>query len=456
MAIEKIKVGTRRIAMTKHADAGQRDTTGVKPGTERTVNVDKKSYIYYPWGDNNILPNERVKLLRSNGDAQNLVQARIDFLYGGGFGFFKHVKKDNIIIREPFTNDAIEEYIDAYNVPDLSEVIDRALTSIVETGNAFIRRNVVEDLPIYSVKDSLIMRATLADPIVKTYLLCPDWTDQDAMDKHTSVMPAYNPESTDVMDSIVHLRPYQSGQPYYGYAQYWGDQSVHWIEVMNYIASSMIGTVKHNKNLAHVVRVASRYFDEMAASASLDDTTSDEPEDFEKQKDKARDEFYKSIENIFSEKNDTGPRLIFDECDLTPDGKLSGFIQFEEIKRSLNAKELNEAYQLALLAFSNASRMLPSLAGVSDGKMLGGSGSELKVAANFQQHFRTARERKLITGLFNSDVKKALKLPKDVYAGFHDILLVSDDKNPAGVEQKKTSGLKQETGDKAEETDTEK
>ncbi|GHB64182.1 hypothetical protein [Persicitalea jodogahamensis] len=441
MATTKIKVGRRQFAFSapaKMADEGQRDTTGPKPSTERAVKVGSTSYKYYPWGDNNLLPNERVKLLRSNGDAQNLVQARIDFLFGGGFGFFKHVQKDGQTIREPFTNQAIEEYQSAYGLPDLGEVVDRINTGLVETGNAFVRRSVVDKLPIYSLKDSLICRATLADPVVKHYLLCPDWSDQESVEKNCQILPVFNPANADVLETMVHLRPYQSGQPYYGFAQYWGEQSVHWIEVMNYIAKSMIGTVKHNKNLAHVCRIASRYFDEMAA-AEIDTESPEEPEDFEKQKNKVRDKFYENVEAMFSEKNDTGPRIIYDECDLTPDGKLAGFIQFEEIKRSLNAKELSEAYQIALLGFANASRILPGLSGVSDGNALGGSGSELKVSANFQQHFRTARERKLVCSLFNSDVKKALKLPKDVFAGFQDILLVSDDKNPAGKENKTTS-----------------
>lgn len=123
---------------------------------------------------------------------------------------------------------------------------------------------------------------------------------------------------------------------------------------------------------------------------------------------------------------------------MSMDGKLSGLIAFEEIKRSLNAKELQEAYDTALRAFANASRFLPSLSGVSDGKTLGGSGSELKVAANYQQFFRTPRERQLILRPFNRDVKKILKLPKDVFAGFYDVLLVSDDKNAAGKENKAT------------------
>ncbi len=179
---------------------------------------------------------------------------------------------------------------------------------------------------------------------------------------------------------------------------------------------------------------------------------SDDSYDPNKEKEKVREAFYKSVSEMIESPD--GPRVIFDECDLGSEGKLNGMIAFEEIKRSLNAKDLGEAYDIALRAFANASRLLPSLAGVSDGKTIGGSGSELKVSANYQQFFRTARERQIILRPFNRDVKSALKLPKDVYAGFYDILLVSDDKNAAGKEAKVTKDAGQKDSN-SQQTETE-
>jgi len=226
---------------------------------------------------------------------------------------------------------------------------------------------------------------------------------------------------------------------------------VQWIEVMNFIAKSIGQTVKHNKNIAHICRVATQYFDQMVAQGSIEET--DDSYDPEREKEKVRTTFYGNVEKMIQ--SEDGPRIIFDECDMGPDGKLSGMIAFEEIKRSLNAKELQEAYDTALRAFANASRLLPTLAGVSDGKTIGGSGSELKVSANYQQFFRTPRERQLILRPFNRDVKTALKLPKDVFAGFFDILLVSDDKNSAGKETKATqdSGKKDSNSQQTEPDD---
>lgn len=413
----------------------QRDVTSARGNVQRSVTAGSKSFDLYPWGENNLLPNERIKLLRTNGDAQNLIEARADFLYGGGFGWFKHVNKNGIITREPYTDNATDEYLDAYGMEDLADVSNQMCTSLIETANIFVNRTLVDQLPVYSIKDSLICRATIAQTRnVGTWLLNSDWGNAESVSKNTIPVPAFNIDNKNTTETIFQLRPYQTGQPYYGFAQYWGEETGFWIEVMNFIAKSIGQTVKHNKNIAHICRVASQYFDQMVASAVIEET--DDTYDPEKEKQKVRDAFYKNVEKMIESEN--GPRVIFDECDMGPDGKLSGMIAFEEIKRSLNAKELQEAYDTALRAFANASRLLPSLAGVSDGKTLGGSGSELKVSANYQQFFRTPRERQLILRPFNRDVKPALKLPADVFAGFFDILLVSDDKNPSGKENKTT------------------
>ena len=441
MSTKKITVGNKVIAFsTPKASAdpadGYSDANGRKVVFDKkTIRVAGRNYPIYPWGMDNLLVNKKVALLRSSGGAQNLTEARVDFLFGGGFGFYKHIQKDGQVIKEPYTDSATEEYLDAYGMDSMPDVVDAILTSMVETGNAFVNRSLVDGLPIYSLKDSLITRATISQKrFVENWLLCPDWSQEDML-KHAIVVPAYQ-VGKEVDETIIQLRPYKSGQPYYGFAQYWDEESCDWIEVMTLIAKMLGSTVKHNRNLAHICRVASKYFDEMASNAAIEEDEAAEPFDLEKQKNKVRDEFYDNVEEMLLDEN--GPKIIYDECGFGVDGKMVPYIQFEEIKRSLNAKELNEAYQIAVLAFANSSRILPGLAGVSDGKMLGGSGSELKVSANYQQYFRTARERKLVEHMFNYDVKKALKLPADVFAGFKDILLVSDDKNPEGKESKTT------------------
>ncbi|PWJ48676.1 hypothetical protein CLV98_1523, partial [Dyadobacter jejuensis] len=320
----KIKLGPRQIAFSKVASVDpkeQRDINSARGNVMRSVMAQNKSFQLYPWGENNLLPNERIKLLRTNGDAQNLIETRADFLYGGGFGWFRHSNKNGIVTREPFSNAATEEYLEAYGMDDLGDVVNQMCTSLIETANVFINRTLVDKLPIYSVKDSLICRATIAEKRqVDTWLLNSDWGNAESVQKNTIPVPGFMTGKELLDESIIHLRPFQSGQPYYGFGQYWGEESVFWIEVMNFIAKSIGQTVKHNKNIAHICRVASQYFDQMVASQSIDNI--DDNYDPEKEKDKVRDQFYKNVEKMIE--SEEGPRVLFDECDISADGKLSG------------------------------------------------------------------------------------------------------------------------------------
>jgi len=133
-------------------------------------------------------------------------------------------------------------------------------------------------------------------------------------------------------------------------------------------------------------------------------------------------------------------RIIFDECTVGPDGKLQPWILFEDIPKGLTGKEYSELYDMAIRAFANGSGILAGLVGVNDGKMLGGSGSELRVSAEYQQFYRTPRDRQAVISFFNRVIKPMLALPADVSFGFKNILLETLDKSKSGSSQKSTSG----------------
>jgi len=147
-----------------------------------------------------------------------------------------------------------------------------------------------------------------------------------------------------------------------------------------------------------------------------------------------RDEFFDSIDKLlFGAEGER--KVIFDECEVGIDGKMIPWVEFVDIPTKITGKEYTELYQTAVMAFANASGILSGLAGVSDGKMLGGSGSELRVSADYQQFFRTPRERQLLMQPYNQIVKPALKLPKNVYRGFKNIVLTPLSESKTGSTQ---------------------
>jgi hypothetical protein len=400
-----------------------RDANSVSGLFKRPFMTGRKSYLIYPWGVNNLMPNEMIDLYRSNGDVMNLVQARIDFLYGAGSGWYKHTPDGKGgTKREPYQDAATKEFADANDLP---AIINALVTYLCETGNVFpnLSRDQGSKFPLITVKDSLLCRAeTATRGYVDNWILAPDWRTV-LSGRSLVAVPAWTPDRRSAPETICQLKRAQTGQFYYGFAQWWAASE--WIRLANRIAPFHNAGLDTEYNVTRICRVAARFFETYGGE------TKEEQEGF-------KDNFYKAVDTLLFGKEGKN-RVLFDECEISVDGKLVPWIDIVPIEKSITGKEYTDLYQASVLAFANASGILAGLAGINDGKMLGGSGSELRVSAEYQQFYRTPRERQVIESFMNRVIKPDLKLPDDVSYGFENIQLETLDKNAAGKSQKTTS-----------------
>ncbi|GAB3767810.1 hypothetical protein GCM10028818_01250 [Spirosoma horti] len=412
----------------------QQDGNSVKGTMKRTVQG--TNYKIYPWGQNNKLPNEMVELYRSNGDVMNLVQTRADFLFGAGCGWFKHRFDGKTLIREPYTDNKVKNF-DLDN--DMQELVNTQLTYLVETGNAFVNQSKESGQLLLSMRDSLTVRAVVATKgFVDTWLLAPDWSQPKA--GNIVAVPSLTLDTKDAPDTLYQIKRKQSGQFYYGFAIWWA--AAEWIRLANRVPTFHNNGLDTEYNASRICRVAEDYINKFGG-------------DTDESKDKFRDEFYTSIDGLLFG-GEGQRRVIFDECVIGTDGKMVPFIEFQDIKTQLTGKEYTELYQMAVTAFANASGILSGLAGVSDGKTLGGSGSELRVSAEYQQFYRTPRDRQAVESYWNRQIKPQIGIPDDVYFGFNNILLETLDKEKSGSSQKSTGsgGAASDTNQTGKETTT--
>lgn len=396
---------------------GNQDANSVKGTQKRSVKVGERTYKIYPWGTNNLLPNEMIDLYRSNGDVMNLVQTRIDFLFGAGVGWFKHSLDGKDLVMTPYSDAKIKAFEE---LNDLQELANGMLTYLVESGNTFINHSLEGGKLTLSLRDSLTVRAAIATQgFVDTWLLCPDWSGP----KNVVAVPAWTEETKTAPETIYRLRRQQTGQFYYGFTIWWA--AAKWIRLANRVPDFHNNGLDTEYNANKICRVADAFIDKFGGET--DET-----------KDAFRDKFYQQVDDILFG-GEGKRRVIFDECAIGSDGKMQPFIEFEVIPTTLTGKEYTELYQMAVTAFANASGILSGLAGVSDGKMLGGSGSELRVTAEYQQFYRTPRERQAVESYFNRVIKRELDLPDDVFFGFKNILLETLDKEKSGSSKKTTA-----------------
>ena len=400
-----------------------------------TVSVDKKNYEVYPWGKNNKLPNEMVELLRSNSDMGNLLNTRADFLFGSGIGLFKRKIDGNDLVLEPVWK---AECLDFMLDNGIEELVDGAILNLVQLNNAFVAvSNTSNGGKSFKAMDATTVRCQKIlenRGVMGNYLVSGRW-DGDSQ-KYSSIFPRYDflkPEGFD--NSIVHLKPNQPGQFYYAYAIWWALKM--WIKVSNKIAPFHLESLETEGNLGNMIHIARKYFDEVLAQNPVKDDG--KPYTFE--------ELYDAFSNMMDKfAFGNGKRTnIIDVCAYdTQNGKLVELMKIDPVKKLMTGNEYSETYSTAARAMINGGQLLGGLANMSDGKMNSGGGTEIRISAEYQQFYRTPRERRLILEFLNRAVrpyaKKKLGLGDDVFFDFKNILLQTLDTNKSGVSQKNGIG----------------
>ncbi|MBB3842200.1 hypothetical protein FHS57_006231 [Runella defluvii] len=405
------------------------DNTG--KGSDVKMTIGGEDVIVYPWGKNNKLPNDMISLLRTNGDLSNLLDTRNDFLFGAGVGLYKRVNDKKDVVFEPYFNADCAEYL---LEKDITAYVDGAGTHIVECGTAFINVSKQKSGKKLIPMDPLTVRTVrLNDGEVEKskYVVSSNWGT--GFRKNGVIVPAYDYDSTSTAnESIVQLMRVQSGQFYYGYPRWWA--SAEWIRLANRIPKFHNQALDTEYNVTHICRIADQYFETMFQIENIET---------EEEKEKYRSTFYAMIDDIVYNKEGKR-RVLYDECPVGEDGKLHGWIELIPVPRTVKGNEYTELYQACVLAFANVSGVLSQLTGISDGKVVGGSGSELRVTAEYQQFYRTPRERELILKPLNRiilpEIRKTFNLPKDVVFGFNNILLEALNTAKTGSTQVGTGG----------------
>ncbi len=409
----------------------QKYDDNVGRGSSVRVTVKGQEIDIYPWGSNNRLPDEMIALLRSNGDVGNLIDARLDFLFGAGIGLFRRINDKGDVVFEPFFDQSAAQYIADQ---ELTEYVDGAATHLIECSSAFVNVSKATKYTKLTALDPLTVRCQRlkAGQFRKEqFAISSSWGQSGQ--KRAALAAAYQYGSdSNPSESITQLMRVQTGQYYYGYSRWWS--AAEWIKLANRIPKFHNSALDTEYNVAHICRIADQYFDTMFAIEGIED---------DKEKAAYRDKFYTMMDEIVFNK-EGARRIIYDECPVGEDGKMHGWIELIPVKRSITGTEYTELYRAAVLAFANASGILAQLTGINDGKVMGGSGSELRVTAEYQQFYRTPRERELILKPLNNiilpEMKKAFNLPADVVFGFNNILLESLNKSKSGSSEVGTGG----------------
>ena len=416
---------TKKAVVTLDGDRYDSNTNkGNLYGQKRTISIKGVSYDIYPWGKDNRLPSQMADLLRSNADILNLMSAKKDFLYGAGIGLFleNHLDSTTELVPFDFTKSTSQKAHEFFMKNDLASYNESAVSHVVDMANLFINISTFSDkLPTINTIDPILCRTDKnLDKFGKpqNHIVSADWTAGQM--RNATIVKAYN-ESVDFTKSgeyIYHVKPTQTGQFFYGYADWWAVSDA--IKLANRLWAFHTNGLDTQYNAAFIVRVASEYFKQFGS-------------DYEGGEEAFRNDFWDGIDNLLSGEQGSN-RMVADECGIGPNGMVP-YVEIIPIQRGLKGDEYLELYESTILSFANASGILSNIAGVSNGKVMGGSGSELRVSAEFQQQYRTPRQRQLILKVLNRVIKQQLELPENAVFAYKSMTLQTLDKNPTGVQK---------------------
>jgi hypothetical protein len=350
--------------------------------------VEGTKFKMYNWGKNNMLPVEMLEVAQSNGTVLNLLGLRKDFMYGAGLGLFKYdeaLDKDIELTKHAKVKSA-------FIATDINAVIRKVISSYIDVATAPINVSVEGGNISLMALDPLNVRVAqveLLDSVAKVCLISPNFRDSKAK----VVAVPYFDRAVEQKESIHIFKPNQTGQFYYGYADWWS--AIEWIKIDNKISAFYNDSLASEGNLGHIIRVSDDMLDGMASALGTNTTTQ---EDWTR--DQVKPIFEEAMNNFLFEA--AKKKKIVDYCGVMQNGTLAHGLEIEPIKKSITGDEYTKLQTVALNYIIGSFQMLGGMAGISNGSMNSGGGTEIRVSAEFQQYFRTARDRDQILDFLNA------------------------------------------------------
>ena len=374
---------------------------------------------HVPWGASDNQPNIMGRLIRKNNMVRPLLEAIRDLIYGTGVEFFKRTITNNAATLTPYIDEKLQEWTFRTRLP---QYLIGAINERVTNGNHFTRFEFdVDGLPRLSVSDSYMTRIGRPErkKPVGVYHLNPDFGNTAILnDRDTEKMPAFDfDEPTRHVVSMLHSREPISGNPFYAFPSWWGAED--WIELANLIPVFHKSGIKNGYNIKYLIRIPKDYFDQEGGRSVA-------PEQIKKK----WNEFSENLSTWLSGSENVN-KAMFVRYLRGDDGKALDSIDVVPLKNEMSDDAYSKVFEMANIGISSAVGILPTLAGVNPGKG-NDSGSQIRVMADYQQHFRTPVHRQIIL----EPVQYALRAMgyKDIIPAVKGVQITTLDVEPKGTQ----------------------
>jgi len=344
-----------------------------------------------------------------------------DMVYGKGVRFYAVNYEGGKSIRTPFMDTKLAEWCEA---TDLDEYVLSAINTRLDNANIFTRweYDLSNDWFNLAVSDSFNTRIAKANNNKSAgFFTNPYFGEQLYSYKDSMPIAAFhrNDRTKNKLNvvSISHTREPRSGQPFYDFPSYWCAQES--IELANLIVAFHKNGIMNGYNIKYLIRMPADYFDKDGKK------NADEKEIKERWRN-----FSSNLSSWMSGVKQVNKTMLIKYL-RGSDGKMLDNVDIIPLKNEMSDDAYEKVWDMANRSISNSVGVLPTLGGVNPGKG-NDSGSQIRVMADYQQHFRTPIHRMLVL----KDVNRAIRDLgyKNVIADFDGVQITTLDVNPAGTQ----------------------
>ncbi|OZI08233.1 hypothetical protein BWI93_10220 [Siphonobacter sp. BAB-5385] len=328
---------------------------------------------YFPWGANDARPNEMHKLMAANDKALQFMATKVKFLAGAGIGIFEKQVVNGKLESIPVYDPELEDWLES----EVSDYMKAAAWQWVFSWGAFIEQH----LRIDSSTTGLRTRATLKvrdlfecriarneKNLAGGFALCDSFGTYQARSAKKIIIPGIdrlNPEARPF--SMQYVREPIPGQPYYSFAGWWGGDKV--MELANLIPLYHINGIKNGYNIKYLIKIPKDYFDHI------------EGEDNQKAAFKALqaelDQWLTGVENV--------NKALLTQYIIDPStGKPIPGVIIEPLDNKMNDDAYDKIANYADRSAAASQGLLPVMAGIEMGSSSGGSGSQIRLAYDYE------------------------------------------------------------------------
>lgn len=389
-------------------------------GSTQVFGGDGRDHVSWGAGDNQ--PNVMGQLIQKNNQVRPLLESNRDMIYGTGISFNKRVfdTVDGKTTKrlEPYTDSRLEEWMFRSR---LAHYIIGAINERLTNGNHFTKFTFeLDGTPILTHLDCFATRKGRPDGrAAGQFLYNPYFGDYSYFrPTESEVIPGFNfVEPAANVTSVFHSREPLSGNPHYAYPSWWGAQE--WIELANLIPIFHKSGITNGYNIKYLVKVPKDYFDQEGGKT------------LPVEKIRAKwSEFSDNLSKWLAGTKNVNKSLILKYL-RGDDNKPLDNIDVVPLKNEMSDDAYSKVWEMANVSIANAAGILPTLAGVNPGKG-NDSGSQIRVMAEFQQHFRTPVHHQILL----EPIQYALRTMgyNDVIPSFSGVQITTLDTNPTGAQ----------------------